>query len=265
MVFTSFRNLMLAIVFAGLLGFPLRAPSVLQSAAVDLVSPGVCPTGGCAAGQLLNFKVDFTVDKLVSGGTQNDLLVCMYAPQNWAVDHFEFTPTGTVSGKAYDANNASCESLGEYTPLGALSHFTLPATTFGDSASLQPAHREKCNRGWIHQRNSGARLRVGLKRQLGQGQRGSRAIQVMSTAAQVYVANEAAGCAGQSPCYLNSLDDKSDGLGTGLKDAIDAAPAPAKITILGNYTVKQNTVLVDQRPYHPGQWGQRHICQRRFL
>ena len=84
MVFTTFRNLMLAIIFAGLLGFPLRASSALQSAAVDLVSPGVCPSGGCAAGQRLNFKVDFSVDKLVSGGTQNDLMVCMYAPQNWA-------------------------------------------------------------------------------------------------------------------------------------------------------------------------------------
>lgn len=74
----------------------------------------------------------------------------------------------------------------------------------------------------------------------------SRAIPVTATGAQVYVANDAAACAGQSPCYLNSLDDKSDGQGTGLKDAVDAATAPGVINILGNYTVKENNILVDQ-------------------
>ena len=245
MVFTTFRNLILAILFAGLLGFPLRASSALQSAAVDLVSPGICPTGGCAAGQRLNFKVDFSADKLVTGGTQNDLMVCMYAPQNWAVDHFEFTSTGSVSGKVYDANNTNCESLSEYTPLGAISHFTLPVT-FGDSLSFSLRIGKSATAGASP---SAILVRVYVmdaNSNWSKVSEATRAIQVMPTAAQVYVANDAAGCAGQSPCYLNSLDDKTDGLGTGLKDAIDAAPAPAQITVLGNYTVKQNTVLIDK-------------------
>ena len=137
----------------------------------------------------------------------------MYAPQNWDVDHFEFTPTGTVSGKAYDADNASCESLGEYTPLGALSHFTLPATTFGDSISFSLRIGKNVTGGGS---TNAILVRVyvlGSSGSWGQVSEDLRAIQVMPTAAQVYVANDAAGCAGQSPCYLNSLDDKSDGLG----------------------------------------------------
>jgi hypothetical protein len=38
----------------------------------------------------------------------------------------------------------------------------------------------------------------------------------------------------------------ANGIGTGLKDAIDAAIAPATITLLGNVNIKQNTVLLDQ-------------------
>ena len=62
--------------------------------------------------------------------------------------------------------------------------------------------------------------------------------------AAVYAANDAAACGGFSPCYLNSGGDSPGGLGTGLKDAIDAQPG--SITVLGNYAIKSNPVVVDK-------------------
>lgn len=109
MSITTFRNLLLAIIFAGFLGFPMGESKALQTAALDLVSPNVCPSSGCAAGQRLNFKIDFSVDKLDATVTQPDLQVCMYSPQNWAANQFEFAPTGTVSGKAYVSNTTNCD------------------------------------------------------------------------------------------------------------------------------------------------------------
>ncbi len=62
----------------------------------------------------------------------------------------------------------------------------------------------------------------------------------------VYVANQAADCAGFSPCYLNSKADLSNGIGTGLKDAVDAVNTGSIIQILGNYLIKSNTVQINK-------------------
>jgi hypothetical protein len=129
---------------------------------------------------------------------------------------------------------------------GALSHFTLPTTTFGDLLPFSLRIGKSVTGGGSPGSITVRVYVFSTANNWGKVSEASRAIPLTATSAQVYVANDAATCAGQSPCYLNSLDDKSDGLGTGLKDAIDAAPAPAVITILGDYTIKQNNVLVNQ-------------------
>ncbi len=246
MLSNTFRTLALAIFFIGLLGSQFSGPEAPQTAAVDLVSPNVCPSSGCAAGQRLNFKIDFSVEKLDGTITQPDLLVCIYAPQNWAVDQFEFAAVGTVSGRAYDSDSTKCESLSGFSLIGgALSHFTLPAGTFGDLLPFNLRIGKSAAGG------SPIGSVIGRVYGLSTGSNwikvseDARAVPVIAASAQVYAANDAAACGNLSPCYLNSLDDKSDGLGTGLKDAIDAATSPGVITILGNYLTKQNNVLVD--------------------
>jgi len=66
-----------------------------------------------------------------------------------------------------------------------------------------------------------------------------------------YVAETSDDCNLEAPCFINSGDDLPGGLGTGLKDAIDALPAgtsanPISITILGDYPVKTREVLLDR-------------------
>ncbi len=48
-----------------------------------------------------------------------------------------------------------------------------------------------------------------------------------------------------APCYLNSGDDLAGGIGTGLKDAVDAGPVDGTITILGTYSIKSNSVTLN--------------------
>ncbi len=58
--------------------------------------------------------------------------------------------------------------------------------------------------------------------------------------------NDGIGCSGYNPCYLNSGDDLANGIGTGLKDAVDASLAGWVINIHGNYLIKSNTVVIDK-------------------
>jgi hypothetical protein len=62
----------------------------------------------------------------------------------------------------------------------------------------------------------------------------------------VFVANDADSCGANSPCYINTTTDYTNGYGTGLKDAVDAVAVPGTVNILGNNTLKSNAVLVDK-------------------
>ena len=57
-----------------------------------------------------------------------------------------------------------------------------------------------------------------------------------------YVAADSGSCSLKTPCFINSGDDLPGGLGTGLKDALDApqrtSASPVTINILGVYPVK---------------------------
>jgi hypothetical protein len=69
--------------------------------------------------------------------------------------------------------------------------------------------------------------------------------QVVSSAATAYVASAPAACV-SSPCYLNSAGDGPNGVGTGLRDAVEAAQPGGTIVILGSALIKNSAVLIDQ-------------------
>jgi len=72
-----------------------------------------------------------------------------------------------------------------------------------------------------------------------------------SQVTEAFVAENSNACNLEAPCFINSGDDLAGGLGTGLKDAIDALPDgtsanPIKITILGTYPIKSKEVLLNR-------------------
>src|SRR5690606_24252012 len=74
-----------------------------------------------------------------------------------------------------------------------------------------------------------------------------------SQGTSAFVAADSGACSLKTPCFINSGDDLTGGLGTGLKDALDALPSgsssvPVTINILGTYPIKSNEVLLN-RPY----------------
>ncbi len=70
-------------------------------------------------------------------------------------------------------------------------------------------------------------------------------IAVNSVTQSVFVAENSSGCAANFPCYVNSGDDMLGGIGTALKDAVDAVNPNATIQILGNYPIKGHTIIID--------------------
>ena len=219
-------------------------PVSASSAAVTVtqLSPAVCPPGGCAAGQRINFKVDFGFSAFDPAQNPN-IQICVYNPINWSPTQFEMATTGGVSSINYDDSISNCLSApAEYDLTGgrvvqAASGSLGDSLTFnmrlGNAASLDGAMLVKV----IEKNTSGNWVETGQS---------FTSLPVRATSATVFVANDAAACGINAPCYLNSGDDKVNGFGTGLKDALDAAPSPAAVKILGDYQIKRNTVVVNQ-------------------
>ncbi len=219
---------------------PLAAPTV------TLVSPASCPPNGCAAGQRLNFKAAFATS-VVDPNRQPTFQICVYAPGNWsALTSFEITPATpdhsiplaegvTNCSGASPSNTILIGGAGASLTAASVTDSFLFAFRLGAGATAAGAVIVR-----VFERDS-----AGNWNNTGEGQ--SSSISVTATSANVFVANDAATCgASNIPCYVNSGDDQLNGFGTGLKDAIEGAIAPATITVLGNYTIKQNQVLLDE-------------------
>ena len=211
----------------------------IQATQLTLVSPAACPTAGCAAGQTLDLRASYDLANLDPAPTPN-VQVCLYTPTNWAAESFRIDPTGAGTGAAYQPGTANCGSA----PEGY-------AMTGGVSAQISAsAVSDQLNLGFRVGRTATASgsvlVRVYQKTAAGwqPPEESSATIGVTPTAAVVYVANDAAACGSSSPCYLNSGADSAGGMGTALKDAVDAQPVT--VTILGEYAVKSNTVWVDK-------------------
>ncbi len=71
---------------------------------------------------------------------------------------------------------------------------------------------------------------------------------------RVYVATSPAECGDFTPCYINTDGvDEPNGTGTGLRDAVNALNPGDEIVVLGNYLVKDHTVLIDKNLIILGQ------------
>jgi len=245
-----FRGLLIIFLGLGLIalgGWYLNHHAIVwaqtaQTGAVTLLSPVACPAAGCAAGQRLNVRANYLLQTYDPTQAPN-VQVCVYTPQAWSVNEVVFSPNGLISNLPYTIGDlAGCEGAPSGYELKNGASVTLPAGQFGDgldfafrigstatsSGTLRLRVLERGSSGWIQTQELFLFIRVVPKTSIG------------------YVANDATACGQFSPCYINSGDDQVGGIGTGLKDAVDALDAGSQITILGNYSIKSQTVVIDK-------------------
>lgn len=209
----------------------------IQTIAITQLGPAICPPGGCAPGQTLNLNASYDF-------SNNNVLVCVFTPATWGVNTIRFSPTGSLTNATYlpAADTTTCGAPPEnYMLAGAVQ--AAVGTAVGDSLNFNLRLGSSASgNGSITVRT----LESAGTPPWTQTNQFFIALTVAPSAAIVYVANDAAACGTNSPCYLNSNEDLLTGIGTGLKDAVDAYSSPAVINILGSYLVKSNTVLIDQ-------------------
>jgi len=220
-------------------------PALLAST-LNIQSPASCPAGGCAAGQRLNVRLNFAVnDPLYVDGSPN-IKVCLYAPTGWGVSPtgVEYSSNGGSSSIPYTLVN-DCKVVASYTAIAQLQAVMtnkIP-TDFLDFAfrlglNAPGGQPETQFVAYVFQRTDATTW-------ANSNNPSSAIIKVVAAATPSFVANDGNACGSNSPCYINSGDDKDKGIGTGLKDAVDAVPAGGTVILFGNYTVKSKTVLVD--------------------
>lgn len=227
----------------------ITSPSYSQSnpdSSVTLSSPVACPSGGCAAGQRLNVQTSFDLGDY-EPGTNPNVQICIYTPVKWSATDFRIEDRGVVTGVTYNPSITYCDEVepapAGYNLLGG-ANASLNSAYFGDSLGF--AFRI----GYTAIESGSVLMRV-MEQSGGTWTRTGYdflSVSVTPTAETVYVANDAAGCSINTPCYINSADDLTNGLGTALKDAIDArtGSSTGRIVVLGDYTIKSQSVLVDK-------------------
>jgi hypothetical protein len=237
-------------------GAPISRAAVVNAAAVDaaaqgatlsMISPTACPNGGCAGGQRLNMRYDYIFSAYNPDSGSTNVKVCLYAPSSWGIG---LDARESVVGVETGANYARSTHCDEDTiPPADYSLIMARETAFTQSRAsdgIEAVFR-------LSRTASGTgRVVARLFEFSGSGiwtQTNPAATPLLSTAPSAnpaYVANNAVVCENNNPCYINSGDDLPTGLGTGLKDAVDAAAAGTNIQVLGNYTIKTSTVLVNR-------------------
>ena len=215
------------------------------SSSVSLVSPSSCPSGGCAAGQRLNFLTSFDLQSYVPSeppSEEKNIQVCLYAPQNWGISTAEFDSAGKLTASEYTPDTTYCGlPPTNYELIGGVST-ALSFDFFGDSLEFN------FRLGATATASGSSLVRVlefdGTT--WNQTEQAFNYLSVASTSDTKFVANNAETCGSNTPCYINSKDDLPGGLGTGLKDAIDVSGINALINILGDYQIKGNSVQINK-------------------
>lgn len=224
-----------------------------RSEALILTEPSACPSSGCAAGQRLNFRVEYAVNPATTlvPNTQ----VCIFAPDKgqptgsdpW-VDFADgwISETGSLSGLSYTSGQTSsvCTNqvdAGDIWVAGAFATLTSSgADQLQFALNIYPTA----------QVNGSIKVKVFQLNSDGitwtQSNNFTQDIPVVSAGSPAYVALTEAECESYSPCYINSGDDSPNGLGTGLRDAINALQSGDEIIILKDYFIKDHAVLVDK-------------------
>lgn len=233
----------------------LSVSSIIASTSgLELVSPVSCPTSGCAAGQRLNFRADFTLNPVYLSGTNSQ--ICFYAPAEsqtggsypWAdFSSGWISDTGILSTQPYSQGQvgAVCTDLtdpGDVWITGVYAQ--IPNAVTEDQIDLVLN---------IHPTaNLDGKVTVKILKVDASGSNWSltssfsKDILVAEISDKAYVAKNALDCGPQTPCFINSGDDSTNGLGTGLRDAVVSLPEEGEIQILKDYLIKDNTVLIDK-------------------
>lgn len=220
------------------------SPLQQQAAQLVMTVPAACPPGGCAAGQRLGIQAGFALQPPSSPeAVERNVQLCFYTPASWGAQGFDPAGFGEVTSAPYEARTDACgEPPENFSLLGGL------ATRLNSDLWLNDSVQFAFRIGPAAAAN-GSLIMTVLEDSSGSWTRTGQAaltIPVVPLAPTVYVAASESACGIYSPCYINSAGDKEGGIGTGLKDAIDSQTGPVDIVILGNYTVKANTVRVSQ-------------------
>ena len=220
-----------------------------------LIAPETCPDDGCAAGQRLNFTAEFTVT-VEDFLNYADKVVCIYAPTEgdsggspWAEPgSINFSPTGKLSGLTYDLDNSTIDDFcaasmgtGE-TFLGGASAALTAGTTDQLDFSLNINSSSTYN-GDVTFRFVQPKIDITPE---DNPDTYNVSLEVAGLTSTVYTADTAEDCSAHSPCFVNTLEDEAEGLGTALRDAVRAVNSGSTIRVLGDYLVKDNTVLIDK-------------------
>lgn len=225
--------------------------SLAAGDSLQLIAPSGCPPAGCAAGQRLNFEIEFTVSP--KSGDPNTQ-VCIYTPlntstgnQHWASDQLtSISDIGLVSAAFYQS--------GQYLNLCTDNLNADEEWLLGGYAQLPNGVTDRVNFGLhIH---SAADFDGYVRVKIFQLEQASSLwdnilnlnvpISVVKNEAIKYVAKDENDCGLNKPCFINSGDDLETGLGTGLRDAVMASNVNDEIHVLKDYLVKGNTVLIDK-------------------
>jgi len=224
--------------------------SIASPDGLILTSPTTCPSSGCAAGQRLNFNVEFTADPMYTSGPNTQ--ICIYALKDgqfgsgnnpWA--DFSYGWIANNGGTYTQVETASvCNSNTDaediYISGAFASHAGPIINELPFALNISPTSDID---GYIKVKifqvdSSGSAWSVTniFKEDI-------TVAEINSTA---YVGASAVDCGAFSPCFINSGDDKVDGLGTGLRDAVMALEAGDEILILNDYPIKGEAVLIDK-------------------
>lgn len=251
----------LVFIIAGLLISVSVSAIDAQASGLFLISPTTCPDGGCAAGQRLNFQVDYAITPQFATGSNTQ--ICIYAPSDGVAGSLSLpwadfsdgwiSSSGMISGQPYTSGETGsvCSSN---TPAGQ-------KFLAGAFATIPTSVNDRLQ--FAFQINPSTNINGTLEVRLYETTFGggnwvetaafNQPLAVAPMANPVYVAEKASDCSGFSPCFLNSGDDAPDGIGTGLRDAVRAQNPGGDILILNNYIVKDHGILIDKPVTIQGQ------------
>jgi hypothetical protein len=219
---------------------------------LSLAVPTDCPEGGCAPGQRMNFKLQFSVTpQKPDPNTQ----ICIYAPADgqdygdapWAsFDAGWISDKGLLTGETYtlgQVNSVCAENADTDDEWLAGAYSQLITGSTDELEFALHIHPDADIDGYITVKIFEPSQSNGTWGEIASF---TKTIELAERGKIVYVANTPEDCAAFTPCYVNSDDDLEDGIGTGLRDAILTVNAGDEIRILKVYAIKDNTVLIDK-------------------
>lgn len=244
---------------AGLLIFSV-SDGQAASDILSMDSPDECPAGGCAAGQRINFLLEY--DTQVKYTSDANTQICIYtladnksggngpwAELDWISDSGLITNVDYIDGDPED----KC-SPGAQEKILAEANAQLPDTATSDQLEFAlQLHANATNNGHVRAEIFQANMAGVFIKSDAQ----KIDIEISPITTSVYVSQIADGCDQYFPCYVNSGDDEPEGIGTGLRDAIRAVDQGSEIIVLNDYFIKDHGVLVDKNLTLRGDSGAR--------